>query len=83
MPDPLVSIVIPAYNPAPFLLETIASASAQTHSHTEIVLVNDGTDRADGLAILEQASRLVKHLSGTTESRSGRGAQYGVSRGAG
>jgi len=60
MPGPLVSIVIPAFNPARYLLETIASASAQTHPHIEIVLVNDGTDRPDGLAVLEQASRLVK-----------------------
>src|SRR5271170_3119455 len=60
MPDALVSIVIPAYNPAPYLLKAIASASAQAYRHTEIVLVNDGTDRPESLAILEQASRLVK-----------------------
>jgi glycosyltransferase involved in cell wall biosynthesis len=59
MPDDLVSIVIPAYNPASFLLEAIASASAQTHSYTEIVLVNDGTDKPDSLAVLGQARRLV------------------------
>ena len=59
MPDDLVSIVIPAYNPSAFLLEAIASASAQTHPHVEIVLVNDGTDQPESLAILDQASRLV------------------------
>jgi glycosyltransferase involved in cell wall biosynthesis len=59
MPDALVSIVIPAYNPEPYLLESIASASAQSYPHTEIVLVNDGTDKLESLAILEQASRLA------------------------
>lgn len=59
MPDHLVSIVIPAYNPTSYLLEAIASASAQTHPNVEIVLVNDGTDKPESLAILEQASRLV------------------------
>ena len=59
MPDDLVSIVIPAYNPAAYLLEAIASASAQTHPRTEIVLVNDGTDKPESLAVLAQASRLV------------------------
>src|SRR5580698_10287692 len=59
MPDDLVSIVIPAYNPTAYLLEAIASASAQTHPHTEIVLVNDGTDKPESLAVLAQASRLV------------------------
>jgi glycosyltransferase involved in cell wall biosynthesis len=59
LPDDLVSIVIPAYNPAAYLLEAIASASAQTHPRTEIVLVNDGTDKPESLAVLAQASRLV------------------------
>jgi glycosyltransferase involved in cell wall biosynthesis len=59
MPDDLVSIVIPAYNPSTYLLEAIASASAQTHPHIEIVLVNDGTDKPDSRAILERASSLV------------------------
>ncbi len=59
MPDDLISIVIPAYNPASFLLEAISSAAAQTHPHIEIVLVNDGSDKPESLAILEQAARLV------------------------
>ncbi len=59
MPDDLVSIVIPAYNPASYLLEAIASAKAQTHPSTEIILVNDGSDKSESIAILEQASRLV------------------------
>ncbi|MGA2216068.1 MAG: glycosyltransferase, partial [Bryobacteraceae bacterium] len=59
MPDELVSIVIPAYNPASYLMEAIASAAAQTHPNLEIVLVNDGTDREESLAVLAQASRLV------------------------
>ena len=59
MPDDLISIVIPAYNPSAYLLEAIASASAQTHPHIEIVLVNDGTDKPESLAILKQATRLI------------------------
>ena len=59
MPGDLVSIVIPAYNPASYLLDAIASAKAQTHPSTEIILVNDGSDKSESIAILEQASRLV------------------------
>jgi glycosyltransferase involved in cell wall biosynthesis/GT2 family glycosyltransferase len=59
MPDALVSIVIPAYNPTSYLLEAIRSAKAQTHPRTEIVLVNDGSDQHASKAILEQAARLV------------------------
>lgn len=59
MPDDLVSIVIPAYNPASYLLDAISSASAQTHPHIEIVLVNDGTNKPESLGTLEQAAGLV------------------------
>jgi len=59
MPEPLVSIVIPAFNPTAFLLEAIASAAAQTHPHTEIILVNDGSRERESAVILAQASHLV------------------------
>ena len=50
----LVSVVIPAYNPEPFLLETIASAEAQTHPNCEVVVVDDGSDRPESLELLSQ-----------------------------
>ena len=40
---PQVSIVIPAYNVADFIAETLDSALAQTFQDFEIVLVNDGS----------------------------------------
>ena len=40
---PLVSILIPCYNAAPWLEATLNSALAQTHPHTEIILVDDGS----------------------------------------
>lgn len=40
---PQVSIVVPAYNVAPYLGETLDSVLAQTRSDYEIVLVNDGS----------------------------------------
>jgi teichuronic acid biosynthesis glycosyltransferase TuaG len=39
----LVSIIIPAYNAAPFIGETIRSISAQTYPHWEIIIINDGS----------------------------------------
>lgn len=38
-----VSIVIPVYNGANYLAEAIESALAQTHTHLEVVVVNDGS----------------------------------------
>ena len=48
-----VSIVIPCYNPRPFLLEAIASARAQTCGSVEIILVNDGSNTPQGTALLQ------------------------------
>ncbi len=47
---PLVSILIPAYNAAPWLADTLESALAQTHLHREIIVVDDGS-RDETLAI--------------------------------
>src|SRR6266550_4425355 len=39
----LVSVVVPAYNHAPFLREAIGSVFAQTHSAIELIVVDDGS----------------------------------------
>ena len=40
---PLVSILIPAHNAAPWLAATLASALAQTGPRCEIIVVDDGS----------------------------------------
>jgi len=40
---PRVSIVIPAYNVAPFIEETLATVFAQTFDDFEVIIVNDGS----------------------------------------
>ena len=42
-PAPLVSIIIPAYNVAPFIGETLDSVFAQTFTDFEVIVVNDGS----------------------------------------
>jgi glycosyltransferase involved in cell wall biosynthesis len=44
MDNPLVSIIIPAYNASAYLREAVDSALAQSYPHTEILIVNDGSD---------------------------------------
>ena len=48
MPNPLVSVIVPAYNAMPWLVETIASIRAQTMPDLEVIVVDDGS--TDGTA---------------------------------
>lgn len=41
--SPLVSIIVPAYNAARFIAATLESVLAQTHSHLEIWVADDGS----------------------------------------
>lgn len=43
MTPPLVSILIPCYNAAPWLAQTLESALSQSWPHKEIIVVNDGS----------------------------------------
>jgi teichuronic acid biosynthesis glycosyltransferase TuaG len=39
----LVSVIIPTYNAAGFILETVNSVFKQSYSNFEILIVNDGS----------------------------------------
>lgn len=48
---PAISVVLPAYNSAPFLREAVESILAQTERDFELILINDGsTDDTDEIA---------------------------------
>lgn len=50
--DPLVSVVVPAYNAARFIERTLRSACGQTHRTLEVVVVDDGSSD-DTAAVVE------------------------------
>lgn len=48
MPQPLVSVVIPCFNAAPFLKRTLASVLRSDYRPLEILVVNDGSTDGSG-----------------------------------
>ena len=58
--NPLISVVMPCYNAAPYLAEAVGSALGQTYGNVEVVLVDDGS--TDGS--VEVAASLVADYPG-------------------
>ena len=81
---PLISVVVPAFNAAATILETLKSVSQQTYRHLEVVVVDDGsTDNTVALIRRYISSdprfRLILQPNGGVASA--RNAGIGASRG--
>lgn len=48
-PDPLVSVVIPAYNCSPYISESVRAVLSQTFDDCEVIVVNDGSKDTEDL----------------------------------
>ncbi|NML38341.1 glycosyltransferase family 2 protein [Chitinophaga sp. G-6-1-13] len=73
MPSPLVTVIVPVYNLAPYLENTIQSLVGQTYSNTELIFINDGsTDRS--LEILQAAAEKYPNIRCLQQENAGQGA---------
>jgi glycosyltransferase involved in cell wall biosynthesis len=83
MPSPdLVTVVIPAYNAASTLDETLRSVRAQTHRRLEIVVVDDGSTDATAEIVRRHVTsdsriRLLKQANRGVADARNRGAKEG------
>ncbi len=78
--EPLVSIVIPVYNAAPYLEECLDSLIAQSWKNLDIVCVNDGSQDAS-LSLLEQYAEKDRRIRIFSKENEGRGAASARNRG--
>ncbi len=58
---PVVSVVIPAYNAAPFLAATLDSVFAQTYENLEVIVVDDGSKDDTAGVVEPYRGRLIYH----------------------
>lgn len=82
--QPLVSVVIPAYNAAPFIAATLESVLAQTYRNLEVLVVDDGSkddtpDIVARVASRDERVRLLRQSNGGVASA--RNLAIGVSSG--
>lgn len=70
--QPLVSIIIPVYNVAPYLREALDSVVHQTYKNLDIIIVNDGsTDNSLEIAQEYTVDKRVKLFSQKNQGASG------------
>jgi glycosyltransferase involved in cell wall biosynthesis len=71
--DPLVSVIVPAFNSAAFLPATLDSIVAQSYPRVEIVIVDDGSDDHTRDVVARYGDRIVynrqAHFGGPSRPR--------------
>lgn len=80
MNEPLISIIVPAYNIAPYIEKSVMSICAQSYRNLEIIIVDDGSkddtlSAAQKLAQQDQRIRVIHKENGGVTSARLRGVQ--------
>jgi glycosyltransferase involved in cell wall biosynthesis len=68
-PADLVSVIIPAYNAAPYIKDALDSVFAQTYPHYQVIVVNDGSP--DTPALEQVLQPYIHHVTYITQENRG------------
>jgi glycosyltransferase involved in cell wall biosynthesis len=79
--SPTVSVVICAYNAAPFIAETLDSLFAQTFSDFEVIIVNDGSTDETATVLQPYLSRIIYYEQPNQGPAAARNAALRLARG--
>ncbi|MDO5657588.1 MAG: glycosyltransferase [Paracoccus sp. (in: a-proteobacteria)] len=75
---PLVSVIVPNYNHAPFLAQRIDSILAQTYPHIELILLDDASTDGSARILRDYAARLAdSHHARLIVSETNSGGPFG------
>ena len=81
MSTPLVSVIVPAYNAEKFVAETIESVQAQTYTHWELIIVDDGSTDQTADIIKEYVIKDSRiQYCYQTNGRQGKARNYAISK---
>lgn len=78
---PLVSVVIPCYNAAPWIADAVASVAAQDYPHVETIVVDDGSTDESASIVAERFPHV--HLVRQENRGASRARNAGTSRASG
>lgn len=80
---PKVSVIIPCYNQGIYIEEAINSVLAQTFNDFEIIVINDGSDDADTLSILNGLQKPKTKIFHTSNRGVSAARNYGIAQSVG
>lgn len=65
MSTPLISVILPAYNAAPYIAEAVRSVLNQTCADLEVIIINDGSTDATEAELLKIGDRRIRYYRET------------------
>jgi len=81
MRPPLVSIIIPCWNARAYIAEAIDSALAQSYPHTEVIVVDDGSEDGSRDVIKSYGPRIRVHVGPNRGGSAARNSGLKLARG--